>query len=87
MSAITNELATTNEVAIAAVAAPGNYTAPHPCNVFEYVDLCNDLRSLRMKLYKFCLEDLFMRAIADEEELFEDEEDLSDDDEDDYGAE
>ena len=77
--AITNELATTNEVAIAAVAAPSN--------VFEYVDLCNDLRSVRMKLYKFCLEDLFMKAIADEEEFFEDEEDLSDDDEDDYGSE
>ena len=77
--AITYELATTNEVAIAAVAAPSN--------VLEYVDLCNDLRSLRMKLYKFCLEDLFMKAIADEEEFFEDEEDLSDDDEDDYGSE
>ena len=63
------------------------YTAPHPSNVFEYVDLCNDLRSLRVKLYKFCLEDLFMKAMADEEEFFEDEEDLSDDDEDDYGSE
>ena len=26
----------------------------------------NDLRSLRMKLYKFCLEDLFMKALPDD---------------------